>query len=48
MGELAAKLEKTPGVGMVALSSPIYAEDLAPSRYRRDPSRGPAASYDLP
>jgi predicted metal-dependent phosphoesterase TrpH len=47
-GWLRLELLGTPGAGMIALSSPIYAEDQAPARFRRDPSAGDPASYDLP
>jgi hypothetical protein len=33
---------------MTALTSPIYAGNLAPSAVRRAPSTGPAASYGDP
>jgi hypothetical protein len=36
-----------PGTTMLAMTSPVYAADAAPTEVRRDPSTGPAASYPL-
>jgi hypothetical protein len=47
-GWLRLELLGTPGAGMVALSSPVYAGESAPTAVRQDPSTGPAASYNLP
>jgi hypothetical protein len=36
-----------PGTTMLAMSSPVYTADVAPTEVRRDPSTGPATSYPL-
>lgn len=36
------------GITMLALTSPIYAEHLAPTNARKTPSTGPAATYPFP
>jgi hypothetical protein len=47
-GWLRLELLADPGTTMVALSSPVYASGVAPTRHRQEPSTGPAVAYPLP
>lgn len=47
-GHLHAELYVDRGYFMTALTSPIYASGLAPTRYRTTPDSGPAATYGHP